>query len=154
MVSEDEIIEVPSVGGREPRELPRRRLCEIIEPRMEEIFRFIDHQIKQSGYGSEIIAGMVCTGGASGMKGTVELGEDILDMPVRMGEPWGVSGLIDVVSNPKYATGVGLVLYGFERSEEDTASSFQSGGGNVFQDVMTRMKEWFSDVGSIFAPSA
>lgn len=152
MVSEDEIIEVPSVGGREPRELPRRRLCEIIEPRMEEIFRFIDHQIKQSGYGSEIIAGMVCTGGASGMKGTVELGEEILDMPVRMGEPWGVSGLIDVVSNPKYATGVGLVLYGFERSEEDTTSSFQS-GGNLFQDIMDRMKRWFSDVGAIFSTS-
>jgi cell division protein FtsA len=152
MVSEDEIIEVPSVGGREPRELPRRRLCEIIEPRMEEIFRFIDNEIKQSGYRSEVIAGMVCTGGASGMKGTVGLGEKILDMPVRMGEPWGVSGLIDVVNNPKYATGVGLVQYGFERSEDDATGSF-SAGENLFQQITNRMKEWFSDVGSILSPS-
>ncbi len=152
MVSEDEIIEVPSVGGRASRELPRRRLCEIVEPRMEEIFRFIDNEINQSGHRSEIIAGMVSTGGASGMKGTVELGEQILDMPVRLGEPWGISGLIDVVSNPKYATGVGLVLYGYERSDEDASGSFTA-GDNLFQQIADRMKEWFSDLGSIFTPS-
>lgn len=152
LIPEDEMIEVPSVGGRAPRELPRKRLCEIIEPRMEEIFRFIDHEIKQSGYGSEVIAGMVCTGGASGMDGTVELAEDILDMPVRMGKPGGVSGLIDVVSNPKYATGVGLVLYGFRRSEEGATRSFKA-GENLFQQIMNRMKGWFTGLGSVFTRS-
>lgn len=152
-VPEDEIIEVPSVGGRPPRELPRRRLCEIIEPRMEEIFRFIDHQVKQSGYHNQIIAGMVATGGASAMKGVPELAENIVDMPVRMGEPWGVSGLIDVVSNPKYATGVGLVLYGFERTDEEKASTFTGSGDNLFQEITRRMKEWFADVGSVLSTS-
>jgi cell division protein FtsA len=69
-----------------------------------------------------------------------------------MGEPWGVSGLIDVVSNPKYATGVGLVLYGYERSEDDAQGSFNA-GENLFQQISNRMKEWFTDVGSLFTAS-
>lgn len=143
MVPDDEIIQVPQVGGREPREIPRRHLCEIIEPRIEEIFHFIDHAIKQSGYREDIITGMVVTGGASAMKGVPRMAEEILDMPVRMGEPFGVHGLIDVVSNPKYATGVGLVLYGFQTLEEEQTASLRSSGG-----IVKRMKQWFSDLGA------
>ncbi len=148
MVPEDEKIEIPSVGGREPRELPRRDLCEIIQPRMEEIFKFIDYEIKQSGYRDEIIAGMVVTGGAAGMKGIPDLAEQIVDMPVRMGEPWGVSGLIEAVSNPKYATGVGLIQYGFEH--EDTEISRTYDGSNTLRDIGGKMKEWFTELSDLF----
>ncbi len=148
MVPEDEMIEVPSVGGREPRNISRRHLCEIIQPRMEEIFKFIDYEIKQSGYRDDIIAGMVVTGGASGMQGVPELAEQIVDMPVRLGEPWGVSGLIEAVNNPKYATGVGLVQYGFQQAEEESSYSFAP-GTNLLGDVGGRMKEWFSEMGAL-----
>lgn len=154
MVPEDEMIEVPSVGGREPREMKRRKLCEIVEARVEEIFQIINYRIKQSGYGEDITAGMVVTGGASAMQGVPELAENILDMPVRLGEPWGVSGLIDVVSNPKYATGVGLILYGFDHYDE--ASAFGSGSGmgeGLLEELSGKMSRWFQDVGGIFSGS-
>ncbi len=151
MVPEDEMIEVPSVGGREPRNIGRRNLCEIIQPRMEEIFKFIDYEIKQSGYREEVIAGMVVTGGASGMKGVPELAEQIVDMPVRLGEPWGVSGLIEAVNNPKYATGVGLVKYGFQQAEQTESYSRLGGGGSLIGEVSSRMKEWFGEVSSLIS---
>jgi len=152
MAPEDERIEIPSVGGRDPREIKRRELCDIVEARMEEIFQIIDYRIKQSGYGEDITAGMVVTGGASGMPAVPELAEDIVDMPVRLGEPWGVSGLIDVVNNPKYATAVGLVLYGFEHVEE--ASAFGAGRGldeGFFNQLSSRMGRWFEDMGGILS---
>lgn len=148
-VPEDETIDVPSVGGREPRERSRRRLCEIIEPRMEEIFQFIERSLKESGYMDQVIAGMVVTGGASGMKETEKLAERLVDMPVRLGEPWGVSGLIDVVNNPKYSTGVGLVKYGFEQRDQETSFKI-SPEGNLFQQLKKRMNGWFTDLGSWF----
>lgn len=154
MVPENEIIEVPSVGGRDPREIHRRELCDIVEARMEEIFQIINYRIKQSGYGEEITAGMVVTGGASGMQGVPELAEEIVDMPVRLGEPWGVSGLIDVVSNPKYATAVGLVLYGYEHFDE--TSAFGSGAGigeGFFEQITQKMSAWFEDMGGILSGS-
>ncbi len=151
MVPEDETIEVPSVGGREPRTIPRRHLCEIIQPRMEEIFKFIDYEIKQSDYRDEIIAGMVVTGGASGMRGVPELAEQIVDMPVRLGKPWGISGLIEAVSNPKYATGVGLVQYGFEQLEGEHQYSNLSSGGHITDIIRKRMKSWFDDMKSLLS---
>ncbi len=151
MVPDDEMIEVPSVGGREPRNVSRRSLCEIIQPRMEEIFKFIDYEIKQSGYREEVIAGMVVTGGAAGMKGVPELAEQIVDMPVRLGEPWGVSGLIEAVNNPKYATGVGLVKYGFQQAEQAGSYSTMSGEGSLIGEVSSRMKEWFGEVSSLIS---
>ncbi len=147
MVPDDEIIDIPSVGGRPSREVRRRELCEIIQPRIEEIFKFIDYEVKQSGYRDEIIAGMVLTGGAASMKGIPELAEEIVDMPVRTGEPWGVSGLIEAVSNPKYATGVGLVQYGFEHQRQGISYSFS--GSSFFSELGGRMKSWFNDFGAI-----
>ncbi len=149
MIDENETIEVPSVGGRDPRQRSRRQLCEIIEPRMEEIFQFIEMALKDSGYMEQVIAGMVVTGGASGLKGTQELAEDVVDMPVRIGEPWGIAGLIDVVNNPKYSTGVGLVKYGFEQQNMEQNYHF-SPDGNLFQQLKGRMNDWFTDLGSWF----
>jgi len=124
MVDEEESIEVPSVGGRPPRTLPRRVLCDIVEPRAEEIFAACRHVIAETGFGEMLAAGVVITGGTTLLDGMPELAEAVLDLPVRRGAPMGIGGLIDVVRSPAYATGVGLVKYGAERlrsvnAEED-----------------------------------
>lgn len=112
LVDEDEVIEVPSVGGRKPRIISRQVLSEIIQPRAEEIFDLIGREIHTSGYEDLISAGVVLTGGASLMEGMAEMSEQIFDLPVRVGYPNSVGGLKDIVKSPVHATGVGLVLYG------------------------------------------
>jgi cell division protein FtsA len=115
MVDEEETIEVPSVGGRPPRTLPRHVLCDIIEPRAEEIFAAVRHVVAETGYGDMLAAGVVITGGTTLLDGMPELGEQVLGLPVRRASPVGVGGLIDVVRSPAYSTAVGLVKYGAER---------------------------------------
>ncbi len=112
MVDEEETIEVPSVGGRAPRVLPRHVLCQIIEPRVEEIFQAVAHVIAETGFGDMLASGAVITGGTTQLDGMPELAEQILGLPVRRGAPMGVGGLLDVVKSPAYSTGVGLVKYG------------------------------------------
>jgi cell division protein FtsA len=111
MVGANETIDVPSVGGRKPRTLMRKTLADIIEPRAEEILSLIHEEIKKSGYEKLLASGVVLTGGCANLEGVVELGEGIFSLPVRRGIPIGIGGLIDVVSNPIYATGVGLILH-------------------------------------------
>ncbi len=118
MVDEDETIEVPSVGGRPPRVLPRHVLCQIIEPRVEEIFAAVSHVIAETGYADMLASGAVITGGTTQLDGMPELAEQILGLPVRRGAPMGVGGLMDVVKSPAYSTGVGLVKYGAQRLRE------------------------------------
>ena len=113
MVSEDETIEVASVGGRAPRVLSRQMLCrDIIQPRVEEMFSFVKAEVARLGCEDLLASGAVITGGATQLPGMVELGEEILGLPVRLGVPKGVGGLAEVVKTPGYATGVGLVQYG------------------------------------------
>jgi cell division protein FtsA len=113
MVREDETIEVASVGGRAPRVLSRQMLCrDIVQPRVEEIFSLIKSEIARLGCEDLLASGAVITGGATQLPGMVELGEEILGLPVRLGVPKGVGGLAEVVKTPGYATGVGLVQYG------------------------------------------
>ncbi len=111
-VDPDETIEVPSVGGRPPRVLSRQILSEIIEPRAEEIFAYVGREIINSGYKESLAGGIVITGGSATLEHMPELAEEVLGVPVRRGVPKEVGGLADVVRNPKYATGVGLVMYG------------------------------------------
>jgi cell division protein FtsA len=111
-VSETEMIEVFNVGGRQPRVLPRRVLVEFIEPRLDEIFSLIQEQIRRSGYTHRVPAGMVLTGGSSVLEGLVEYAEARLGLPVRLGAPDQVAGLVEAVRSPAYSTGVGLALYG------------------------------------------
>lgn len=118
MVDEEETIEVPSVGGRPPRALPRHVLCNIIEPRVEEIFAAAQHVIAETGYLEMLYSGAVVCGGTTLLDGMPELGEKILGMPVRRGAPMGLGGLADVVKSPGYATAVGLVKYGAAKSAE------------------------------------
>ena len=109
--SEGELIEVFNVGDREPRILPRRVLCEIIEPRLQEISNLLRLQIRRSGYAHLVPAGVVLTGGTALLRGIARFLSEKLELPARVGLPEHVGGLTDAVSSPIYATGVGLVLY-------------------------------------------
>ncbi len=142
MVGKDETIEVPSVGGREPRILSRQLLAEILEPRVEEIFSLVNRELIKSGYGELIASGVVITGGSSILPGMPELAEQVFNLPVRRGNPTDIGGLIDVVNSPIYATGVGLVKYG---SQNTQTHNFRIGEANVFERVVQRMKEWFGE---------
>lgn len=142
MVGKNETIEVPSVGGREPRTLSRQLLTEILEPRVEEIFSLADQEIRHSGYGDLIASGIVLTGGTSLLSGSSEIAEQIFSLPVRRGKPRDFGGLTDVVNSPIFATGVGLVKYGSRNME---ARNFSIGQDNLFSKVIQRMKEWFGD---------
>lgn len=141
-VGKDETIEVPSVGGREPRVLSRQLLAEILEPRVEEIFTLVNREIVKSGFEDLIASGVVLTGGTSILPGMPELAEQIFNLPVRRGVPQDIGGLIDVVNSPIYATGVGLVKYG---SRNLQTQNFTIGQENIFDKVVRRMKEWFGE---------
>ena len=142
MVGKDETIEVPSVGGREPRILSRQLLAEILEPRVEEIFSLVNREIVKSGYEELIASGVVITGGSAILPGMPELAEQVFNLPVRRGNPTNIGGLTDVVNSPIYATGVGLVKYG---SHNNQTQNFRIGEANVFERVVRRMKEWFGE---------
>jgi len=130
-------INVPSIGDREPRKISAQNLAEIIEPRYEELMLLVQAELRRSGYEDLIAAGVVLTGGSSKVKGLVDLAEEIFHMPVRMGVPQHVSGLTDVVQNPVYSTGVGLLLYG--RDHHGRAASLSGDG----QGLLATMKKWF-----------
>ncbi len=144
MTRPDEKVEVPSVGGRRPRVLTRQTLCEIIQPRLEELFSLVDREVRRAGYAARVNGGVVVTGGSSIMEGVPELAEQIFDMPVRRGIPRGVGGLTDVISNPMYATGVGLGLYGAAHRHRRKFRKITD--RNIFDKVVDRMKEWFGEI--------
>lgn len=142
-ISPDEMVEVPGMGGRRSRSLPRQILAEILEPRMEEMFSLIKREIYRAGMENFITSGVVITGGSSLLEGSIEIAESVFSLPTRIGKPMGISGLVDVVNNPMYATGVGLVLYG---AKHQHIRKFRIRDKNVFNRVMNRMKKWFKDV--------
>jgi len=144
MTRPEEKIEVPSVGGRRPRVLARQTLCEIIQPRLEELFMLVDREVQRAGYTGRVSGGVVVTGGSSIMEGVPELAEQLFDMPVRRGIPRGVGGLTDVISSPMYATGVGLGIYG--AAHRDRRKFRQVTDRNMFDKVVARMKEWFGEI--------
>jgi cell division protein FtsA len=141
LIKDGETVEVPSVGGRQPRVLSRQVLAEIIEPRVEEIFELVKTEIQKTGYEDLLASGAVITGGSTILEGMPELGEQVLGLPVRRAIPKGLGGLVDVVKSPVFATGVGLVLYGARHSE--AARPLNRGG---FRGVFRRMAEWFREV--------
>jgi len=140
MIPKEETIEVPSVGGREAREVSRQILGRIIEPRMEEILNMASKEIVRSGFEELLAAGVVLTGGTSLLPGINELAEHIFEMPVRSGIPSGVGGLSDVVTSPACATGVGLIIYG---SKQTSSDSVYKKTGNVFDNMIKTIKKWF-----------
>ena len=142
-INTEETIEVPGMGGRKPRKLPRQILGEVLEPRMEEIFTLVKREIYRAGMENAITSGSVLTGGTSLLEGVIEVAESVFNLPTRLGKPQGISGLVDVVNNPMYATGVGLVLYG---AKNQNAKKFRIRDTNIFNRVMSRMKNWFKEV--------
>ena len=120
--------------------LSRQALAEVVEPRYDELFTLIQAELRRSGFEDLIAAGIVLTGGAAKMEGVIELAEEIFHMPVSLGSPRNVAGLKDIVRNPIYATGVGLLLYGQQREDEvgerDRAKSAS---------FAERVKRWFSE---------
>ena len=135
-----ESVEVPGVDGREARQLSIQTLAEVIEPRVVELYELVLQELRRSGMEEMIASGIVITGGSAMMRGMLELGEEIFHMPVRMGMPRYVGGLSEVVSNPRYATGVGLILMGKQQIERQlTVQMETSSVGRVFD----KMKSWF-----------
>lgn len=137
----DETIKVPSVGDRPPRNLSRQALAEVVEPRYEELFTLIQSELRRSGYEDIVPAGIVLTGGSSMMEGVIELAEEIFHMPVRLAQPQGVAGMTDVVSNPIYSTGVGLLIYGYKQLESGRGPAMR--GDNPIS-LLERIKGWFT----------
>jgi cell division protein FtsA len=140
LAASDETIEVPSIGDRPPRRLARQTLAEVVEPRYEELLGLVQAELRRSGFEDLVAGGVVLTGGSSKMEGLIELAEEVFHMPVRLGVPQYVTGLVDVVRNPIYATGVGLLLFG-RQNQAGRLHDLPSGAG--FKAVWERMKSWF-----------
>ena len=137
-----EMIEVPGVGEREPRQLSRQTLAEVIEPRIEELYTLVQAELRRSGYEELLCSGIVITGGSSDMEGMMELGEEVFHLPVRVGRPHYVGGLAELVNTPRFATGVGLLLAGAEQFQRHQLAHTQTGS---MSQIFNRMKSWFSN---------
>lgn len=140
LANPDDTIEVPSAGGRDPRRLSRQTLAEVVEPRYEELLSLVLAELRRSGFSDLVAAGVVLTGGSSRMEGVVDLAEEIFHMPVRLGIPQNVTGLADVVRNPVYSTGVGLLLFGLQNQN---LSKDSPSGESRMVDVLKKVKNWF-----------
>ena len=140
LATEEETIEVPSVGDRPPRRLARQTLAEVVEPRYEELLSLVQAELRRSGFEEICAAGIVLTGGSSKMEGVIELAEEIFHMPVRLGVPQHVSGLVDVIRNPIHATGVGLLLFGLKQQSSFSSQELEEDSGDS---LWKKMKSWF-----------
>ncbi len=139
-VSREENIEVPSVGGRPSRSMSRHTLAEVVEPRYQEMFELILQELRDSGYEDQIAAGIVITGGTSSIDGAVDVAEATFGMPVRVAAPLKVKGLYEYVSQPVYATGIGLLHYGARRLIDKESEHPQRNG---VSDLFIYVKSWF-----------
>lgn len=144
LVEPDEMIHVPSVGGRKSRTLDKRVMAEIIEDRFREIFELIGEEIDRSNFRHVIASGVVLTGGSSLMPGADELAAEILNFPVRTGFPESISGLNEMIYSPMHATGVGLLRYGLG-SGEPHYSPLLAHDLTLIDRVSGRIKEWMHD---------
>ena len=140
LAREDETIEVPSVGDRPSRQLSRQTLAGVVEPRYEELLMLVQAELRRSGFEQLLAAGVVLTGGSSKMEGVVELAEEVFHLPVRLGLPQHVGGLVDVIRNPIHSTGVGLLLFGHQ---DGAKARNEINTGDGFKSMLTKMKSWF-----------
>lgn len=139
LVSANAMVEIPSMSDRPTRSLSLTTLSEVIEPRYEELFLMVRAELQRMGLVDRLGSGIVVTGGSAKMNGVVELAEEIFQLPVRLGVPRHVTGLSEVVNNPIYATGVGLLLYGLQQQLERPVMPMRQG----LPAVVGRMKRWF-----------
>jgi cell division protein FtsA len=135
-----EMVEVPGVGERGPKKMSRQTLAEVIEPRVEELYSLVQAELRRSGFEELLSSGIVITGGSAAMQGMVELGEEVFHMPVRLGLPSYSGGLSEVIRNPRYSTGVGLLMAGLGQHQRQQIEKMQSGS---FKQIFGRMKKWF-----------
>ena len=142
LIEGDQIIEVPSVAGKPSREVDRRVLVDILELRVEEIMMLINRELLKSGFDDQINSGVVITGGGSLLEGVPELAEQVFDLPVRRGYPLEIGGLKDVINDPKYATAVGLVLYGLKTERLKSGNPRPDGS---FSSIFGRFKRWIKE---------
>ncbi|MBF0110033.1 MAG: cell division protein FtsA [Magnetococcales bacterium] len=138
LVDPEDTIDVPSIGERKPRTIPRHILAEIIEPRVEELFTLVSREVARSGFEEQITAGVVLTGGSAITEGMVELAEEVFNKPVRRGLPQGIGGLTDVVSSPIYSTAVGLVQFA-SLNEREMSHHFAPTENRVNRGVFQRL---------------
>lgn len=141
LVEKDDTIHVPGVGGRPPRVAPRSTLADITEPRLEEILTLVRREMEKHNVLQNLASGIVLTGGSVVIQGICDLAEQIFDLPVRIGYPAGISGLVDVVNSPVYATGVGLVLWGARNGGDRLGVGGDESG--MLDKLVVRMKQWF-----------
>jgi len=142
MAAGDERVEVPGLGGQGSGTVSRQILCEIIEPRMDELFELVQKEIVKSGFEGVLVSGAVLTGGSMLLTGAIEMAEGSFRMPTRLGVPMHVGGLVDVIASPVYATGIGLLLYGMKRQER---THFRIRDERIFSKVKHRMSDWLSE---------
>jgi cell division protein FtsA len=135
-----EMVEVPGVGERGSKKMSRQTLAEVIEPRVEELYSLVQAELRRSGFEELLSSGIVITGGSAAMQGMVELGEEVFHMPVRLGLPSYAGGLSEVIRNPRYSTGVGLLMAGLSQHQRNQIEKMQSGS---FKQIVGRMKKWF-----------
>lgn len=140
LAGSDENIEVPSIGERPARRLTRQTLAEIVEPRYEELLGLVQTELRRSGLEEQVAGGIVLTGGSAKMEGLIELAEEIFHIPVRVGTPQYVTGLTDVVQSPIYATGVGLLLFGYRNRAPRDPEFGEKGGVRA---MWGRLRNWF-----------
>lgn len=142
LAGSSETIKVPSVGERAPRDLSRQSLAEVVEPRYDELFTLVQAELQRSGFEDLITAGVVLTGGTSKMEGVAELAEEIFHAPVRIGTPQGAEGASDIIRNPIFATGVGLVQYGMQ---QQILGLSKGAAKNPALGFMSKLKQWFQN---------
>lgn len=140
MADAAESIDVAGVDDRPSRKLSRRALADVIQPRVEELFELIQHELRRAGFEDVLSSGIVLTGGASAMPGMVELGEEIFHMPVRLGSPKYTGSLADVVQSPRFSTAYGLLLEA--QTQRRRGQKIQEKRG--VSDVFSSMKQWFA----------
>lgn len=143
MGAEQVRLEVPSSAGKPQRSVSRQILCEIIEPRMDEVFQLIRREIVKSGYDDYLGSGVVMSGGSMLLPGALEAAEIAIGSPVRLGTPRHVGGLVDVIANPVYSSAIGLVLYGIKRQERSFFRVRED--ATILDKVKHRMSDWLSD---------
>lgn len=133
-------MEVAGVDDRPSRKLSRRALADVIQPRVEELFELIQHELRRAGFEEVLSSGVVLTGGASVMPGMVELGEEIFHMPVRLGNPKYNGSLADVVQSPRFSTAYGLLL----EAQAQRKRGMKIKEKQSAKDVFDGMRSWFA----------
>ncbi|MBN1540872.1 cell division protein FtsA [candidate division KSB1 bacterium] len=144
----EDVVEVEGVNGRPSRRISKGLLVDIIQPRMAEILTLAYEEAKTSDYVNLMTTGVVLTGGASLLPGTIELAEDIFNMPAKLGMPSGFGGMIEEARKPQCATGVGLIQYAMHHHSE-ARHHYSSSEGNMFETIKKRFRRWFGSVTSL-----